>query len=387
MQRREFLRLSALLGIGGSVAAGALAGCGGDDGTPAGGFDGSVLVIGAGAAGMSAAYVLAQNGVDVRVLEAAPTYGGRIKRDAGFVDFPIPLGGEWLHEPPSELGRIVGRDDPGIPLAAYGAGDVEGYWDGSYSTEPLDWEDYKFVGATWLDIFERFIVPDIEPLMRFNAPVSEIDHRGERVAVRLADGTTEQADAVMVTVPLRALRDDLTFRPALPDTKRRALDTAPVWGGMKAFFDFSERFYPAVLAFPDSAAFSGQRLYYDAAHGQAGEANVLGLFSVGSGAEPYQQALADGRLVDHVLSELDEVFDGVASSAYLQHVAQDWNAEPFIGMGYLSDYADSAIPSTLFEPIDDRIFFAGDAYTNHGDWGAVDDAARAAREAVARLFR
>jgi monoamine oxidase len=85
-----------------------LVGCGGDDaprvssssaatgptGTPTGE---SVVVVGAGPAGMSAAHLLRQRGVDTRVLEAVPTHGGRIQHDREFADFPISLGGESVH--------------------------------------------------------------------------------------------------------------------------------------------------------------------------------------------------------------------------------------------------------------------------------------------------
>ena len=58
---------------------------------------GSVIVIGAGAAGCYAAYTLAQHGVDVTVLEAMERAGGRVGKHTGFADFDIDLGAQWLH--------------------------------------------------------------------------------------------------------------------------------------------------------------------------------------------------------------------------------------------------------------------------------------------------
>lgn len=60
-------------------------------------FKGKVIVIGAGAAGMYAAYLLHQQGIDVQVLEASNRYGGRIKSLHGFSDFDIELGAEEIH--------------------------------------------------------------------------------------------------------------------------------------------------------------------------------------------------------------------------------------------------------------------------------------------------
>lgn len=57
----------------------------------------SVIVIGAGAAGLSAAERLAVHGCDVTVLEASDRVGGRIRHLPGFADFHVELGAEEVH--------------------------------------------------------------------------------------------------------------------------------------------------------------------------------------------------------------------------------------------------------------------------------------------------
>ena len=60
------------------------------------------IVVGAGAAGLTAAYDLFfEDNVKVKVLEASDRIGGRLKRAPDeFADFPIDLGGEWIHTDP-----------------------------------------------------------------------------------------------------------------------------------------------------------------------------------------------------------------------------------------------------------------------------------------------
>jgi monoamine oxidase len=55
-----------------------------------------VVVIGAGAAGMTAAFDLVNAGYSVTILEASNKIGGRTKKDETLSNFPIDLGGEWL---------------------------------------------------------------------------------------------------------------------------------------------------------------------------------------------------------------------------------------------------------------------------------------------------
>src|SRR5215472_18024747 len=68
----------------------------------------SVIVIGAGVAGLAAAKKLSSSGVHVTILEAQNRIGGRVHtvRDPRF-PVPIELGAEFLHGKPREIWDIV----------------------------------------------------------------------------------------------------------------------------------------------------------------------------------------------------------------------------------------------------------------------------------------
>ncbi len=57
-------------------------------------YSGKVIVVGAGAAGLYAAYLLHLQGVDVQLLEASSSIGGRVKSLSNFADFTVELGAE-----------------------------------------------------------------------------------------------------------------------------------------------------------------------------------------------------------------------------------------------------------------------------------------------------
>jgi monoamine oxidase len=381
VRRRDFLSLCSLLGVGLAVA-----GCGDDAASDAAT---TVVIVGAGAAGLTAAHLLTQRGFNVQVLEAGPTHGGRIKRTVDFVDFPIPLGGEWLHADPNTLAEIVNDGDVAIDteLASYAPSDPVGTFDGELTIEPIGAStDLKFVGATWLDFFDQYVLPGIADRIVYDTAVVTIDHSGDGVIVTDARGTIHVADAVIVTVPVTVLRDgDISFVPELSESKRAAIDNVDVWGGIKVFLEFAEPFYPTFTEFPDSETEAGQRAYYDAAYGQVTESHVLGLFAVGAQAVAYQERSGDEQR-DFILAELDTIFDGAATPSYIQHVAQDWSAEPFVRQAYLADGADWTDVRTLGQPAGPRLHFAGEAYTDGEDWGSVHAAARSARTAVEALL-
>lgn len=152
-------------------------------------------------------------------------------------------------------------------------------------------------------------------------------------------------------------------------------------GGVKVFLEFSQKFYPAYLTFSDSETNAGQRIYYDAAFGQNSSFNILGLVALGQQAALYQELTGDAQR-DYILNELDAVFNGLASQNYVKHVVQDWDDEPYIRSAYLADIASSNISSRLSQSIDQKVYFAGEAYTQEDDWGGVHNATQSARDVI-----
>lgn len=349
-----------------------------------------VLIIGAGAAGLSAAYLLNQQGIEFQILEASSTYGGRMKRTTEFADFPIPLGGEWLHVERSILDEIV--NDPSIQVdiktTPYDPNEDYALYDGQrVPIEEVGFTiDQKFINSTWFDFFDQYVVPFVSSQIQFNQVVKSIDYSNTQVQVKTMDGEFS-ADRVIVTVPVKILQNGaIDFSPALPNEKLSAINDVTVWDGCKAFIAFSEKFYPALIDFEVTPETAGQKLYYDAAYGQNTDQHILGLFAVGTGTLPYV-ALNNAELIQYILNELDEIFDNQASPNYIKHIFQNWNTEPFANGAYIYDFEDWRRLQALGTSVDGKLFFAGDGYTTGSDWGSVHAAARSAKRAVDELTR
>ena len=388
MTRKEFLQLCSLFGIGLPLQTGAAA-CEKMEAATPNTID-KVIIVGAGIAGLSAGYLLHQQGIDVQILEATNNYGGRVITNTDFADFPIPLGAEWLHVQKKVLADIV--NDPTITIsvdtAPYQKNDQSGYWSNNELTlsELGAFSDLKFVNGGWLDFYETYILPPISKNMVYHAAVEMIEYSADRVTVHTSNQTYE-ADKVIVTIPLKMLQKGMiTFSPALPVTKQEAIREAIVWDGIKVFIEFTEQFYPTFLEFAVNPTNSGERLYYDAAYGQQTTKNILGLFSVGTPSHHYT-SLPEDELLPFILSELDTIFDGQATPHYIKHLVQDWTKAPFFEGAYLNDYENEQRVQTLFEPIDNKVFFAGEAYTSGNDWGGAHAAAEAAKEAVEKILK
>ncbi|WP_422080154.1 flavin monoamine oxidase family protein [Ulvibacterium sp.] len=386
MTRKEFVQICGILGVGLPIQA-AFGSCTKED--PILRASDNVIIIGAGAAGLSAAYLLNQKGINVQILEATSHYGGRMIRTTDFADFPIPLGAEWLHVERDVFDEIV--NDPSIKVdvntTPYDPNVDFGLFEGRrVSVADIGFTiDQKFVNATWFDFFEQYVTPFVTDKISYNQIVNSIDYSGEQVVIKTTNGEFS-ANRVIVTVPVKMLQNGaITFIPELPSDKQNAINKVRVWDGCKAFIEFSERFYPTFIGFDITPETDGQKLYYDAAYGQNTTKNILGLFAVGTGTLPYVN-LSNTELIDYMLTELDDLFDGKASANYVKHLFQNWNEAPFANGAYVVDHEDWRRVRTLGESVGNQLFFAGDAYTTGEDWSSVHTAVRSAKRVVDALI-
>ncbi len=120
MERRKALKQLGLGLSGGILLPSYLMSCSKDDLGPEVPYDGNVIVIGAGAAGLYAADILRVKGIKVTILEASSQPGGRIRslrnqtdaqyqsfNTASQADFPIELGGEVVYGSNSSWGKLI----------------------------------------------------------------------------------------------------------------------------------------------------------------------------------------------------------------------------------------------------------------------------------------
>ena len=214
--------------------------------------------------------------------------------------------------------------------------------------------------------------------------MKSIDYSGDQVVITTQNGK-QIADKVIVSVPLKTLQDEeIKFTPSLPKKKLDAIKNTVIWEGFKAFIEFSSKFYDDEFVFKITPESDGEKIYYDASRGQNTSKNILGLFVVGKPALDYVSR-SDNDLKNFILNELDLIYSNQASPNYIKHITQNWNKEPFISSGYMSDYADWRTVRELGKPVANKIHFAGGPYTDGEEWVSVHAAARSAKKAIEEL--
>ena len=338
------------------------------------GFQGDVIIVGAGASGLAAAKKLEEEGISYQILEATNKLGGRIQKDETFADFPIDLGAEWIHEDKSILNYLINQpgSEPDVETILYQPMNVQEVVGNTISQisnqDMVDYyanyiTEYKFKNTTWYDFIDANFTQNVEQNIIYNSKVSTIDYSGDKVILTTEDGTEYEADKVILTVSIGALKSNaITFIPSLPSEKITAIQDVEFLPGFKLFMKFSDQFYPDVITCQTS---SGEKTYYDVAYGKGANDHVLGLLSTGISAENYYLLNDPNTIVDTVLQELDGYFSGLASQYYLgSYIYQDWGQQTYTQGTWTSDF--QAASADLIAPLDDKVYFAGETYNSSG---------------------
>jgi monoamine oxidase len=399
------------------------------------------VVIGGGAAGIAAARRLVDSGADVLLLEASGRIGGRahnvrVGREA------LDLGCSWLHsadrnpwtrialaegfqidrtpahwhEQWRDLGfpaadqeafqatyqqfserALAYRNGPDRPLSDFIQPDnpwrplidaISGYANGANlgAVSLHDWAAYEDAAGddNWrlAEGYGTLIAAYGKRLpVRFDSPVSMIDHRGPRMRLITPHGLVE-ADRVIVAVPTPIIADgDLKFDPPI-DAKREAAAALPLGLADKIFLGIRGDDYPHnahLIGNPRVACTASYQVGY------LGRPVVEAFFG-GDCAEALERE-GDLGAADFAIGELARLL-GNDWRLRLQPLARTrWRAERFIRGSYShARIGQAAQRGLLAAPHDDRIFFAGEACsasdfsTAHG---AYETGIAAAEDALA----
>jgi len=234
-----------------------------------------------------------------------------------------------------------------------------------------------------------------------NTIIQAVNYSGEKVTLsgtKSGESFTAEVDKVIITVPVSVLKDgDIAFTPALPSDKQQALLAMDMDPTIRVILDFKKNFWREELSDPDLRFLYGgseAAEYFNSGAGRSELTKTLSATVAGPKAAELSPLGKD--IVPVLLSELDVVFDGLASDnvridpnddTKLISVIQDWGKEPFIkgGNAYLKPGGTNADREALAASVNDKIFFAGEATDVKGEFGTVNGALQSAERAAAEV--
>jgi len=431
MDRRHFIKESTLLSIGGIlIPSTLLSACRKETLFEDINYDGKVIIIGAGAAGLYAAYILKSKGINFQILEANTSYGGRLGKVENFANFPIDTGAQWLHGKNNILGDLVTKTktkitldnssekywfnnqiasslpndinaiflkEENIPDVSFkdfaiqeGFGDdykyiveniagdsgasaqlISAYWK---IKEEENWvsgdDDFKFQ-ETYFDFIDKQIASVVKDKILLNTIVNKIDYSQNSIIVTDTNNNTYSADKVIITIPISILKlNEIQFLPSLPSEKTAAFSKIGMGAGMKVFLKFSNKFFDQNIVGGTICA-----AYADESVGKVQNDNVLLAFIMGEQAEYLTALGTDVAITNALLQELDTMYNGQATASFVSSHVQNWTTAPFIKGAYSYStvgMGDSRKIAT--QSINKKLYFAGEAMNINGHHQTVHGA-------------
>jgi monoamine oxidase len=400
-----------------------------------------VAIIGAGAAGIAAARHLAAFPLRTCVLEARDRIGGRA-HTARLSGFPLDLGCGWLHSADenewatiaSDLALRIDRTAPPWTRAALeaqfplidqnafrlamhkfferlstiaaGPADcpasdllengsewsdlikaIGTYINGAELTQvsAIDFDRYHDTGVNYRSEigFGSLITAYAGPMAaQLECPVTHIDHSNKDIRIETPRGTMT-ASAVVITIPTNVFaKQGISFYPPLPG-KTEAASKLPLGLANKVFLHVTgavslpteTRFFGAI----DREATGSYHIF------PFGRPIIEGYF----GGSLARQLERENALVHFAIEEVGRVLGADVKRGLRPIVATAWASEPFsLGSYSFATVGNSDARRELAKPVNDRLFFAGEA-CSRSDFstahGAYRTGLRAATEVLEAL--
>ncbi len=405
-----------------------------------------IAVVGAGIAGLSAASVLEQRAVDYVVLEASHRIGGRAYTEDVMPGLPLDLGCHWLHSaslnPFVEIAHHHGfhydssektggvfangtwadadqlreievfldqndkqmaalsddaedralvdmteRDSPWTALSDY----IDSL-DSSHDPDCVSVRDvlaYRHTGEDWpvKQGLGALVVRHFgELLVTLNAAVERVEWSGPKARLVTPRGDVE-ANKVIITASTGILAGgDIRFDPELPDWKNEAISSLPLGNHNRIYLIFDRDVFgqevPKRVAVLDSDSapirFYVRPFGFNIVHGMTG----------GRFADWLERAGVEAS-ADFAMQKLKEAFGSSVTRHVVRHLVTAWRGDPWVRGAYSAARpGHSHQRGELARPIDDRLFFAGEACSSSAyasAHGAFFSGVEAAEKAAASL--
>lgn len=411
-------------------------------------FDTEVVVIGAGAAGLSAGRRLAALGIDFVLLEAKGRIGGRAHTDRSTLGLPFDLGCHWLHSadrnpltpvaarfgftatPARSKRRIHTRNGWATPAECEAwAGfeqdesrrvDQRGATGPDVPASTVLHRTHRWAGLyeAWFGILngaspEAVSAADVGRYLdtgdnrqvreglgaliarcgagvpvHLHAPVRSVRFDGAGVEVEGAAGRI-RARTVIVTVSITMLRRErIRFEPRLPEEKAEAFEGLRLGHALR----IAVRFPPGTFGDPRR---SHEIFADDSANALSFQVQPFGrpvataYAGAGNAAELERAGVEAVRAL--VVERLAAMFGSAAAKGAGAAVMSRWSADPDVGGAYSYARPGGGEPrGKLARPVAERLWFAGEAAsplgfsTVHGAWETGREAADAAAAAMGR---
>lgn len=196
--------------------------------------------------------------------------------------------------------------------------------------------------------------------VQLNQRVSKIDHSNAKIKVT-HNGTTTEADYVLVTVPLGVLKaNTIQFVPALPTTKQTAIQKIGMNCVNKFFLTWNTAFWDDVQYISYTPAIKDKFNYFVNVKKVNPSVNALMTFAYADYARQ-TEAMTDAQIIDEIMIHLRDIYgNSIPNPTNILRTKWNTNENSFGAYSYTAVGTEMKHFDDLAEEINDKLFFGGE---------------------------
>lgn len=243
-------------------------------------------------------------------------------------------------------------------------------------------ENYKTENHSFHKILEKCFTNTLLKT-QFAQPVVKIDYSSENIFVYTESGQKLEADKVILTVPLIILKQGfIEFKPELPEKKQEAIQGIGMdKAGMKIILKFKEKFWT-----DDTHTIHIDSVIPELYTHPKSQGAILTGYIMGEKAKYLHQN--QDEILNIVLEILNRFYDKISKEDIIEHYVMDWSKESFIQGSYSYPTPNSTQNrKILAQPLDNKLFFAGEASNTRGHFATVHGAIESGFRAIEQMIK
>ncbi len=207
-----------------------------------------VIIIGGGLSGLSTAYRLKKQHLNLKILEAQNRLGGRIETIYGNHKTPMEMGATWFGKEHNKLLHFLSEINVGF---------FEQHNEGIALFETLSFEPpqqyfvpanehsaYRIQGGTYR-IIEALHQAIGKNDILLNTEVTEIIDEGDRIKITDSSQNNFFCKHLIIAIPPKLLTNTIRFSPTLPEDIKQVMEQTQTWmsGSAKFSVEYKKAFW------------------------------------------------------------------------------------------------------------------------------------------------